>query len=399
MRAVELFAGAGGAALGLHAASVEHLRCIEWDKDAAATLAAAGFPAVCGDVRDLSLYAGLDPDLVWSSFPCQCWSSAGKRLGTEDERNGWPWTVDAIDAMRPRWFVAENVTGLTQHRGECASGCAGPELCPRAYLDRVILEQLRERFPWVACRVLNASSYGVPQHRRRLIIVAGPRPIDWPAPTHGKPTGQGDLFGRKLLPWRTVRDALGIDADVIQSGVAFKPNKRTKEQTTEGPSPTITTEDNMYVGESIGRPLGAGSGVRVIGGGTRGHGMAEWRPRDCTDEPGPCVNAMQGSTAGIYVEYRRGRDGGARYERHGVDEPSCALRGSPGGSSQPFLSGNATERRRLTVQECAILQDFPPDHPWQGNKQSQYRQVGNAVPPTLARVVVEAVIKADKGQA
>ena len=309
VRAVELFAGAGGAAIGLHAAGVEHLRCIEWDKDAAATLAAAGFPAVCGDVRDLSLYAGLEPDLIWSSFPCQCWSSAGKRLGPEDERNGWPWTVDAIDAMSPRWFVAENVTGLTQHRGECASGCVGPELCPRAYLDRVILEQLRERFVWVACRALNASSYGVPQHRRRLIIVAGPRPIDWPAPTHGKPTGQGDLFGRSALPWRTVRNALNI-----ASG-------------------------------------------RVIGGGTRGHGMAEWRPRDCTDEPGPCVNAMQGSTAGIYMV---------------------------GGSG----------RRRLTVHECAALQDFPPDHPWQGNQQSRYRQVGNAVPPTLARVVVEAVLVA-----
>jgi len=388
MRAVELFAGAGGAALGLHAASVEHLRCIEWDKDAAATLAAAGFPAVCGDVRDLSLYAGLDPDLVWSSFPCQCWSSAGKRLGPEDERNGWPWTVDAIDAMIPRWFIAENVTGLLTHRGGCESHCLGPEECPRAYFDLVILAQLRERFAWVGFRVLNASSFGVPQHRRRVIIIAGPHAIEWPEPTHGKPSGQCDLFGRSLLPWATVGEALGLGGTVAV-GRSMAGDPKHPATSTDEPIATLGTNGNTY---SI-------QGSRVIGGGTRGHGMAEWRPRDCTDEPGPCVNAMQGSTAGIYVEYRRGRDGGARYEGHGVDEPSCALRGSPGGSSQPFLSGNATERRRLTVQECAILQDFPPDHPWQGNKQSQYRQVGNAVPPTLARVVVEAVIKADKGQA
>jgi len=358
MIAVELFAGAGGAALGLAAAGIEHAACIEWDEDAAATLAGAGFPAVCGDVRDLSLLDGLRPDLVWSSFPCQCWSSAGKRLGPEDERNGWPWTVDAIDAMSPRWFVAENVTGLTQHRGECASGCVGPELCPRAYLDRVILEQLRERFAWVACRVLNASSYGVPQHRRRLIIVAGPRPIDWPAPTHGKPTGQGDLFGRRLLPWRTVRDALGIDADVIQSGVAFKPNKRTKEQTTEGPSPTITTENNMYVGESIRRPLGAGSGA-----GSEPHRL---------DQPSPTVCA-----------YPNGK---------GCGQWSA-------GAQQRVELEEASGRRRLTVGEVAILQDFPPDHPWQGTKTSQYTQVGNAVPPTLARVVGEAVLEADRGLA
>ena len=143
-------------------------------------------------------------------------------------------------------------------------------------------------------------------------------PIDWPAPTHGKPTGQGDLFGRKLLPWRTVRDAL-----------------------------TITSG-------------------RVIGGGSEPHRL---------DQPSPTVSAVG--------ECKGSGEGGNPQK---MQRASDAL----------FL---ATGRRRLTVQECAILQDFPPDHPWQGNKQSQYRQVGNAVPPTLARVVVEAVIKADKGQA
>ena len=347
MRAVELFAGAGGAALGLHAAGVEHLRCIEWDESAAATLAAAGFPAVCGDVRDLSLYADLSPDLVWSSFPCQCWSSAGKRLGTQDGRNGWPWTVDAIDATRPRWFIAENVTGLTQHRGECASGCVGPELCPRAYLDRVILEQLRERFAWAACRVLNASSYGVPQHRRRLIIVAGPRPIDWPAPTHGKPTGQGDLFGRKLLPWRTIREVVGDQFHCItarQHGTAGH-----QAVNPEGPAPTLLAGSH------------ADNGFRV-------HARRElWR----LNQPSLPVLARDG----------KGCSGGIQRGRSAASAADAL-----------FL---ATGRRRLTVQECAALQDFPPDHPWQGNQQSQYRQIGNAVPPTLARVVAGAVLEAD----
>lgn len=51
----------------------------------------------------------------------------------------------------------------------------------------------------------------------------------------------------------------------------------------------------------------------------------------------------------------------------------------------------ATGRRRLTTAECAILQDFPADYPWQGGITATYRQIGNAVPPTLARVLAEAI--------
>ena len=52
-------------------------------------------------------------------------------------------------------------------------------------------------------------------------------------------------------------------------------------------------------------------------------------------------------------------------------------------------------RRRLTVEECATLQDFPDGYPFQGTKTAQYRQIGNAVPPTLARVVAQAVVDAE----
>lgn len=118
MQAVELFAGAGGASLGLVAAGYEEVRAIEWDAAACATRRAAGLRCDEGDVRDPALIADVgDIDLLWSSFPCQAWSSAGKRLGAQDARNGWPWTVAALDRVRPRWFIAENVPGLTHHRG------------------------------------------------------------------------------------------------------------------------------------------------------------------------------------------------------------------------------------------------------------------------------------------
>jgi len=358
MKAIELFAGAGGAALGLEAAGFEHLALCEWDPDACATLRAAGLgPVVEGDVRDLDAIEAVafdgaedrawnlagdelldvdfenedeDPDvwplarearateiladlrrvdLLWSSFPCQAFSTAGKRLGAGDERNGWPWTVDAIDRFKPAWFLGENVKGLLMHREGCTArggqlgifGTAAPEDCPGCYFERRILPDLRARFDHVGWWLLDAADYGVPQHRRRVILWAGPAPVVEPAPTHGPGCDR---------EWYGMPDALGWTAD--------------QRARWPGPSPTVTTTEVK---------------------GTR------------------ASEASGGTFSG------------------GPDRASDAL----------YL---ATGRRRLTVDECARLQDFPADHPWQGNSQARYRQVGNACPPALTRVVVKALMRA-----
>jgi len=202
-----LFAGAGGSDIGIEAAGGEAVACVEYDPDACATLAAAGFPAVLADVREWTREhgAGCRARGMWASFPCQCWSSAGKRLGARDERNGWPWTVDAIDAVGPDWFVAENVPGLLKHSEK---DCGDVNLCPGCYFGGVILPQLRERFAWVGVWHLNASSWGVPQNRRRLFMVAGPRAVRPPPPTRADP-GQIGMFAA-LQPWVSLGAALGV---------------------------------------------------------------------------------------------------------------------------------------------------------------------------------------------
>ena len=300
VKCVELFAGAGGAALGLEAAGFEHLALVEWDADACATLRAAGLGSVVeGDVRDLGTLPVSACDLLWSSFPCQAWSTAGKRRGAEDERNGWPWTVAAIDHLSPRWFLGENVRGLTYHRGGCPHkggqpvllGATDPRLCPGCYLERVIVPELASRFTHAGYWVLDAADYGVPQHRRRVILWAGPTKLEAPTPTHGPGRPQ---------PW--AHPSWGST-----------------------PAPTVTQQE---------------------------------------------VKGTRASKASGYTF------------NGGPDRASDAL----------FM---ATGRRRLTVSECATLQDFPPGHPFQGTKTSQYRQVGNAVPPTLAAVVARTIVLAD----
>jgi len=218
LRCLELFAGAGGAALGLERAGLHHAALCEWDRDACATLRAAGLGLVVeGDVRDLDAIAaavGADPvDVLWSSFPCQAFSTAGKRLGAADERNGWPWTVAAIDRFRPTWMLGENVRGLLLHRSGCTAaggqrglfGTAPAEDCPGCYFERVILPDLRARFAHVGWWLLDAADYGVPQHRRRVILWAGPAPLVEPVPTHGPGRARG---------WVSMREALGLEGFV-----------------------------------------------------------------------------------------------------------------------------------------------------------------------------------------
>jgi DNA (cytosine-5)-methyltransferase 1 len=346
MKAIELFAGAGGAALGLEAAGIEHAALCEWDAHACATLRAAGLgPVVEGDVRDLDAIeavAGPSCDLLWSSFPCQAFSMAGKRLGASDERNGWPWTVDALDRFRPRWFLAENVRGLITHSTE---GHPDPFQCPRCYFEGVILPQLRARFAHVGWWLLDAADYGVPQHRRRVIIWAGPAPVKAPRATHGDPAAarQGALFGPGVLPWVSMGDALqlpdGARLTVRQHGSVGQ-----QERSIRWPAPTVLAGSH------------ADNGFRL-------------------SFPAPSVLATE-AKGHTNPDKERGRGGR-------INRASDVL----------YL---ATGRRRLTIAECARLQDFPAGHPWQGPKTAQYRQIGNAVPPKLAEVVGRAVMQAER---
>ncbi len=184
MRTLDLFAGAGGAALGLHEAGFEHVACVERDPSAAATLRAAGFPAVEADVRDLD-YAALAGtiDVLWASPPCQAWSQANQhaqRKGAADvERNGWPWTLQVVRVVRPRWAIFENVRNA------------------RPYVDRYVVPELRKLYSHVSVWLLNAADHGVPQSRTRLFVVAGPRPVAAPP----------------IAPRRTMRDAIAVPWD------------------------------------------------------------------------------------------------------------------------------------------------------------------------------------------
>jgi len=158
-KTVELFAGAGGLALGLEHAGLQHELLVEFDKDAAKTLTLnrPSWNVQCQDVRNMN-YKGIKADIVTGGFPCQAFSTAGNKLGFEDIRGTLFFELArAIKEIKPKIAVGENVRGLLKHDN-------GRTL-------KVMVSVLNELGYRVVTKVLRAQYLDVPQKRERLIIL------------------------------------------------------------------------------------------------------------------------------------------------------------------------------------------------------------------------------------
>lgn len=179
---LEVFAGAGGMALGLEQAGLRHVALVEWDKHCVATLRRNGFKGVVHqDARrvDYTAYTGVD--VVAGGVPCQPWSMAGAHRGLADDRDMWPTAMRAVRESRPRGFIFENVAGIMRETF-------------KDYFDGIVAGFYAMGYS-VHVHLVDAADYGVPQHRKRMLMM-GIRGVAWfqlPRPTSTR---------------RTVRDAL-----------------------------------------------------------------------------------------------------------------------------------------------------------------------------------------------
>lgn len=326
---VELFAGGGGLALGMHKAGFEHILLNEYDKDACATLKKnmPHWNVVQGDIHDIDFTSyGGQVDFLSGGFPCQAFSYAGKRLGFEETRGTLFFELArAVKEIQPKVFMAENVKGLLEHDNGRT-------------IDTIKAVIAELGYTLIEPRVMRAIMYNVPQKRERLILIAVRNDIA-PYVTFHWPSVCNDF--------RTLRDAF-CSGDLYDTDVPLS----------EGQKYPQSKERVMKL---------------VPEGG-------DWRdlPADVAKE------YMKGS-----YHLGGGKTGMAR--RLSMDEASLTLTCAP--AQKQTERCHPIETRPLTVREYARIQTFPDSWEFCGSLSAKYKQIGNAVPVNLAWALGRALIR------
>ncbi len=368
-RSIELFSGAGGLALGTHAARFQHEILIEWNSEAAHTLrrnvlagrigGISDWRVEQGDIRDYDFSDHGQVDLLAGGPPCQPFSIGGRHKGDADRRNMIPEFARVLGQLAPRAFVMENVRGMLRpafrpYFDYVRRMLARPAVSPRPNEtweehDRRLLAHHVERGDDLsydlAFQVLNAADFGVPQIRHRVFVVGIrsdlKRRFTFPTPTHSAAALRsqqidGTYWARHAMPppdwstsppstpalalhapWRTVRDAIH-----------------------DLPTPTLL--DDPGLGQHSFQP-----GARAYPGHTGS--PLDW----------PAKTLKAGD--------------------HGV----------PGGENMLRHADGSV--RYFSVREAARLQTFPDGWMIEGPWSEAMRQIGNAVPVSLAQAVATSV--------
>lgn len=379
MRSVELFAGAGGLAMGMGRAGFNHAAVVEWDHDSCETFRfnqrnhaqdVERWPLFEGDARafDYGTIGG-DVMVVSGGPPCQPFSLGGKHRGHMDERDMFPQAVRAVRELQPKAFIFENVKGLL--RQTFASyfeythlQLSHPDLTRKkgetwekhhGRLERHHTSNQGAASYNVVYRLLNAANHGVPQRRERVFLVGfrSDLGVEWafPEATHNEDALLRDMW---------------VTGDYWERHRVAKRN-RPAVPVKLVPRIVRLRDEDMFTGLPWGTVRDA-----------------------IEDLPDPEKHLRNGIANHAFNPGARSYPG---HTGSPLDEPAKTLKagdhGVPGGENMLLRPDGSV--RYFTVREAARLQTFPDDYIFRGSWTETMRQLGNAVPVRLAEVIASSV--------
>lgn len=360
---IDLFSGVGGLSTGFEAAGFKILGGNDFEDDILAAYqvnhpTAKVWPGKIEDIDPLEVLAdvGLKPgelDVLAGGPPCQGFSRNRARRHirgefVDDPRNYlFKEFLRFAEVIRPRAILIENVADMiVKQEGK---------------FEREIAERLDDMgYHYTSAQVLNAADFGVPQRRRRAFILAGrEKKLNLPRPTHSRNSDGDMLFAD--APWVTIWDAIG-DLPRLEQGEGVSPSSY-------GSEPLTTYQKAMRgdlteVTEQVAWKLSA----------TQNERLSYLGEGDGAEKLPPHLAPKSGY--------------GSAYRRMSRDVPALTVTTwlyHPG-SGMYF---HPIDSRTITLREAARLQSFPDSTQFVGGKTMKCRQVGNAVPPLLARAIAE----------
>jgi DNA (cytosine-5)-methyltransferase 1 len=338
IRVADFFCGCGGTSAGLKAAGMKVVFGLDNDADASATFR-LNFPDACFierdildvDVQDMvqGIGQGASPLLVSACAPCQPYSTFASAKRNDPRRSLLLRLLPVLEILKPEFVLVENVPGLHSQAA-------------RAGTFNRFRKALQSQGFHIASGVVDCQKYGVPQRRRRLVIMASRLgPIDLPTPTHGRASG--------MLPISTVKDWIS-DLPPVGAGQTH---------------PEVPNHIASGLSEINLRRLRATP---------EGGGRADWPP-----ELQLACHANHRGHSDVYGRLR-------------FDAPAPVLTTKCTSISNGRF-GHPVQDRPISVREAACLQTFPREYTFVGGIKSATRQVGNAVPVLLAQRIGETFVE------
>ncbi|WP_114498646.1 DNA cytosine methyltransferase [Fontibacillus phaseoli] len=345
-KVIDLFSGVGGMSLGFEWAGCEVVLANEYDKSIANAYVhnRKKTNMLVEDITRLPLKDTFEKykgkiDIVIGGPPCQGFSQKGQRKTIHDERNFlFKYFFNVVELVRPKYFVMENVPNLfTSENG---------------FFKNEIIEMFENIEYSLTAGILNAADYGVPQNRKRAVIIGKLGGI---APNLPEPVGYN------ISIWDAISDLAYLDSGEGEEEQEYRYNAQSEYQ-----SMLRAGSKNLTNHVATNHSLLALERLSLI-------------PPNSGKEVLPQEHLTKSIYSGTWTRMRKEEVSVTITTR--FDTPSS------GKFTHPFLN------RAITVREAARIQSFPDTFKFTGNKGSQMKQVGNAVPPLLAKSIADVLLK------